>query len=132
MIEPLRPSLRMLGDALASQIVDEAFEVLAHSGVLVENSEGASLLFDHGAVAGPSGRVLLPRALVESSLKTAPARILMYDRPGEHSFCVGGEEVHFDPGSAALRLLDHQAQAEREASTRDVIRFVRLTGRLEK
>lgn len=131
MIEPLRPSIRMLSDALASQIIDEAFEVLAHTGVLVENSEGASLLYDHGAVAGTSGRVLLPRTLVESSLRTAPAKILLYDRSGERSFYVGGEEVHFDPGSAALRLFDHQAQIEREASTRDVIRFVRLTDRLE-
>ena len=29
MIEPLRPSIRMLSDALASQIIDEAFQVLA-------------------------------------------------------------------------------------------------------
>ncbi len=131
LIEPLRPSVRMLSDALASQIVDEAFEVLASTGVRVENGEAASLLHDHGAVRRPFGRVLLPRALVESSLASAPATILMYDRSGAHSFVVGGDEVHFDPGSAALRLFDHQTQTEREARTRDVIAFVRLVDRLD-
>jgi len=130
MIGPLRPSVRMLSDALAGRILDEAFDVLAHTGVLVENSRAASLLYEHGAARSPSGRVLLPRGLVESSLATAPATVRMYDCSGDRSFVVGGEEVHFDPGSAALRLFDHQTQSEREARTSDVIDFVRLTDRL--
>jgi trimethylamine---corrinoid protein Co-methyltransferase len=130
MAEPLRPSLRMLSDALASQIIDEAFEVLANTGVLVENSQAASLLFEHGAARGPSGRVLLPRGLVESSLASAPATFQVYDRSGERSFVIGGEEVHFDPGSAALRLFDHETQTEREARTGDVVDFVRLSDQL--
>jgi trimethylamine---corrinoid protein Co-methyltransferase len=130
MIEPLRPSVRMLSDALAGRIIDEAFDVLTHTGVLVENSRAASLLIEYGAARSPSGRVLLPRGLVESSLATAPATVRMFDCSGERSFVVGGEEVHFDPGSAALRLFDHQTQSEREARTSDVIDFVRLTDRL--
>ena len=131
MTEPLRPSVRMLSESLASQIIDEAFEILASTGVLVENGEAASLLLDHGAAEGPSGRILLPRGLVESSLATAPATILMFDCSGERSYAIGGEEVHFDPGSAALRLFEHQTQTEREARTSDVVAFVRLVDELE-
>jgi len=131
MIEPLRPAVRMLNDALARQIIDEAFEVLAKTGVLVENREAAALLRDHGSAEGPSGRILLPRGLVESSLGSAPATIRMFDRSGNHSRVVGGDEVHFDPGSAALRLFDHRTQTEREARTADVIAFVRLVDRLD-
>jgi len=131
MIKPLRPSVRMLSDPLASQIIDEAFEVLAKTGVVLENSEAASLLQAHGATRSPTGRVLLPRALVESSLSSTPATIQLFDRSADRSFVVGAEEVHFDPGSAALRLFDYQTQAERAARTADVAEFVRLTDRLE-
>jgi trimethylamine---corrinoid protein Co-methyltransferase len=131
MNEFLRPSVRMLGDGLARQILDEAFEVLAKTGVLVENKEAASLLRDHGAGEGSSGRMLLSRDLVESSLVATPRTIIMFDRSGESSYVIGGDEVHFTPGSAALRLLDHQTQTEREAGTTDVICFARLVNQLE-
>ena len=130
MIDSVRPSVRLLSDALANQIIDEAFEVLAGTGVWVENREAAGLLFDHGAANGASGSVLIPRGLVESSLAATPGTVSMFDRSGERSLLVGGEEVHFDPGSAALRLFDHRTQSERAARTPDVISFVRLTDQL--
>jgi trimethylamine--corrinoid protein Co-methyltransferase len=131
MIDSVRPSVRLLNDALANQIIDEAFEVLTGTGVLVENGEVARILLEHGATQGKSRRILIPRELVESSLASAPEKLSMFDRAGTRACVVGGDEVHFDPGSAALRLFDHQAQAEREARTPDVIAFVRLTDHLE-
>ncbi len=123
-----RPKLRFLDDALADGIIDEAFELLATIGVFVENLEARSLLADAGASrVSMEGRILIPRTVVETGLRTAPREIQMFDASASTSFFVGGDNVHFDPGSAALRIHDHARRASRPAATEDLIRFHRLT-----
>jgi trimethylamine--corrinoid protein Co-methyltransferase len=55
----------------------------------------------------------------------------MYDRDGEKEYIVGGDEVHFDPGSTAVTILDSETEQERKAITDDLVRFARLTDCLE-
>ena len=132
MIDPVRPSIRLLSRQLEDRIIDEGFEVLAKVGVFVENDEALELLLDGGATReGKGRRVFISRGLVERALSLVPHAITLWDIPCKRSYLVGGDEVHFDPGSAALRIFDHALQAEREADTRDVVRFCRLTDRLE-
>jgi len=122
----------MLDDDLIASIIDESLEVLERIGVYVENAEAVHRAGDAGAnVDSSSRRVFFPRRIVEAALATAPHEITMYDTTGEASHVVGGDRVHFDPGSAALTLFDHTTQTEREAQTADVVRFVRLTEKLD-
>ncbi len=133
MIPPLRPALRLLEPSLVGRIVDEAFQVLAQTGIFIENQEAARLLQEAGASRDASGsRVLIPQALVERSLAAAPRTITLGDATGKTTFPVGGDAVHFDPGSAALRMFDPATSTEREAATADVVRFVRLTQQLDQ
>ena len=128
----VRPSVRFLDDTLAAKIADEAMDVLSSAGVLIENTEALSLLADGGADCSQTGgRVLIPRKLVEDSLASAPSTITMVDAPGNHSYNVGGDNVHFDPGSAGLRIHDHLYRSSRPAVTEDLVRFHRLTHRLD-
>ena len=127
----IRPNTQLLSPSLLGRMVDEAFDVLAGIGVLVANEGARKLLLDGGATEGPGGRVLLSRSLVERSLAITPREFDLWDVPATHSFRVGGDEVHFDPGSAALRIFDHEAYVEREALTQDLISFSRLTQKLE-
>jgi len=132
MIKGIRPSLRMLDDALVSAIIDESLELLEKVGVYVENAGAMELLRESGAApVDASRRVCVPRRLVEQALSTAPHEIMLFDASGGKSYRVGGDDVHFDPGSAALRIFDHDAQSEREATTADVVRFSRLTQKLD-
>jgi trimethylamine--corrinoid protein Co-methyltransferase len=55
----------------------------------------------------------------------------MYDAAGEKSFLVGEDQVHFDPGSAALTIFDHSTQSERKPATKDLVKFSSLIQRLE-
>ena len=132
MIPPLRPSITLLSDRLASSIIDESFDVLTKVGVFIENEEAARLLSDHGAVP-PAGkrRTCIPRSLVERCLSSTPAEVTVFDSPCRRSFVVGGDAVHFDPGSAALRIFDHAGRTEREPTSGDLIRYCRLVGQLD-
>ena len=132
MIETRKPKLELLSKTLIDQIVDEALTLLERHGVLVENAEAAGLLEAAGAaVDRGTGQVRIGRKIVEAALATAPAAITLYDRTGERSYTVGGDEVHFDPGSAAVALLDHATQSERKATTADLVDFTKLVETLD-
>jgi trimethylamine--corrinoid protein Co-methyltransferase len=46
-----------------------------------------------------SHRVHIRRALIEKCLATTPSVIKMFDRSRDKEYVVGGDELHFDPGS---------------------------------
>jgi trimethylamine--corrinoid protein Co-methyltransferase len=132
MIPTLRPTVKLLSDDLAEKIIDEAFQTLSRVGIAVQNQEAAQLLLEGGARSvSSSSRVCIPQGLVETALRSAPEEFAVYDSPGSSPLPIGGNTVHFDPGSAALRIFDHAAQTEREPVTADLIKFSRLTQLLE-
>ncbi len=128
MIPTLRPKVHLLETALVEKIVDEALAVLEREGVFVENDEARRLLRGGGAVDDPAaGRVRIGRGIVREALASTPPAVTLYDRAGQKAFTVGGDTVHFDPGSAAVKILDYETQSERAANTADLVRLVRVT-----
>jgi trimethylamine--corrinoid protein Co-methyltransferase len=128
MIPTIRPKLELLSRELIKKIIEEALVILEKQGLFVENKEAFDLFKEAGMRGDDSNqRVRVTPQLVQDCLSTTPAMIKLYDRTGEKEFVVGGDEVHFDPGSTAVTILDHKTQLQRKATTEDVIRFVRLT-----
>jgi trimethylamine---corrinoid protein Co-methyltransferase len=132
MIQPLRPSVKMLSQQFVEKIIGEAYQVLERVGVFVENATAIGLFRGAGArIDSSTQRVYIEGKIVDQALSTAPRTITMYDAGGGTSFPVGGDEVHFDPGSAALKIFDHSTQSERKPVAMDLVRFSRLTQQLE-
>jgi len=132
MIETIRPKLEFLSKALIQKILDEAYELLEKQGVFVENQEALTLLKEAGMkVDDAAQRVYITTRLIEDSLSSTPSIIKLFDRTGEKEFIVGENHVHFDPGSSAITILDHETQEEREAVSEDLVKFCRLTDCLE-
>lgn len=121
----LTPRLQLFSDTEVHTIVQQAMAVLGHVGVLVEHAEGRELLLEHGAQLR-AGRVILPEALVRGALATAPATVTLFDRAGAPAMVLGTGRTHFDPGSAALHLLDPATQRRREVTTADAVALARL------
>jgi trimethylamine--corrinoid protein Co-methyltransferase len=132
MVETKRPKVEFLSRELVEKIVDEGLSLLERQGIFVENHEALELLRATGARVDESGlRVRIGRALVQDCLASTPPSVTMYDRRGEKSYIVGGDEIHFDPGSAAVSLLDHKTGKERKARTKDLVAFCKLEETLE-
>jgi trimethylamine--corrinoid protein Co-methyltransferase len=107
-------------------VIEEACQVLESGpGVLVENDVGRTLLLDGGARAR-ADRLLIPERMVRDALGTAPPRISIHDRDGGLAFEMGGDQVVFDPGSAAINVLDGETGQRRPALSRDMLDVVRL------
>jgi trimethylamine--corrinoid protein Co-methyltransferase len=132
MIKTIRPKLEFLSEELIRKILDEAYEILEKQGVFVENQEALALLKEAGMkVDEQSQRVHVTSKLIEDSLSSTPSTIKLYDRTGEKEFIVGENQVHFDPGSTAITILDHETKEERKPVSEDLVKFCRLTDCLE-
>jgi trimethylamine--corrinoid protein Co-methyltransferase len=132
MIPTVRPKLEFLSKDLIQKIIDEALVILEKQGIFVENEEAIKLFKEAGMkVDDSTQRVFITPQIVEISLSSTPSVIKLYDRTAEKEFVVGEDEVHFNPGSTAVTILDHKTQEERKAVTEDLINFTRLTDCLE-
>ncbi len=125
-----RPVLELLDRESVERIVGEAIELLARVGVFVENDEALTLLGDGGARLDLHRRAFLPEALVWRCVRSAPATVQVFDRTGEECLRLEGLNTHFDPGSAALKVLDRRSGEARLARTEDLALFSRLTDAL--
>jgi trimethylamine--corrinoid protein Co-methyltransferase len=118
----LRPRVELLTTAEVQAIVDDALGVLVTVGFEVENREARDLLYDAG-VRVTESRAFADEHQVRRALSTTPARIEVFDRDGEPALDLGGDRVHFDPGSAAIFVLDSETGARRSPLTADLCRL---------
>lgn len=127
----VQPRIRWFEEETREKIFDEAVTILEKVGVYVENEEALGLLDGAGAAIDKAhGRVRIPPHLVMRALATAPGRIAVFNRLGDRVMDLGGDRVHFNPGSAALRIYDPEQGRARTPVTADLISFSVLTDAL--
>jgi len=123
----IRPKLEFLSRETVQRVIDEAYELLWDPGVRVHYDEALRLLADAGATVDTATRVAkIPRALAEKAVDTAPGSFYLYNLDGQPTVHYGGDDVHYDPGSAAIEIADYNANQSRTPVTADCENFVRL------
>jgi trimethylamine--corrinoid protein Co-methyltransferase len=127
----MRPTLRLLPPDLIERILAEARDILSRLGVEIHNDGVLRMLAEHGArIDSASRRALLSSDLIDRSLRTAPRGFKLFDVLGNEACDFRGENVYFNPGSAAINILDGATGRMRRPDTADYIRYVKLTGGL--
>src|SRR3990170_4721706 len=123
----MRPALHLLNDDLVQRILDEGFQLLVDPGVRIHNAEALGLLAEAGAAVDREAQIAsIPESITRQALATAPQAFDLYDLDGNPRVHYGGDHVQFDPGSAAISLLDAHTQQQRPPLTADFVRFVQL------
>ena len=126
MTDTLRPGVSMFTEKQVEGVLRDAFRALDEVGFFVENEEALALL--HGAgLRIEKGRVFAGEAIVRRALATAPPRVTLYDRDGKEACRLGGVEIAFDPGSAAIHILDPETHRRRAPMLRDCANLARVT-----
>jgi trimethylamine--corrinoid protein Co-methyltransferase len=125
-----RPRVQMISDSFIDRIVEEAFQVLEKLGLQFENDRACDIFAEHGQkVDKGSQRVWLTRDFIEKGLKSAPRSFRVWNVTGQKSIEVGGDNVTFDPGSAAIKVLLHD-RSTRSSTTADYVQLSRLVHQL--
>ena len=106
--------INLLSEELITKIREEAFLVLEKIGVFQEMEEAYDLLSDYGCeVDKKNQKFYIPRKVVHKAVESAPKSITLYDRYGDEAAVLSGTNVNFDPGSAALNILDYESGEQR-------------------
>src|SRR5882672_5764958 len=120
----------MLSEEFIVRIIDEAFEVLSEIGLQFEHPKALSLLGEHGQrIDAANERAYLSRDFVEKAIQTAPKSFRIWNITGDASIEVGGDNVTYDPGSAAIKVLEADGTTHASTSS-DFVRLARLVHQL--
>ena len=120
----MRPKLELLDQPFLDRILNEAFQLIENPGVRV-----APYVFDLLAAAGvpvKDGVAHIPENVARGALASVPREFFLYDRAGHAAVHYGGDNVHFDPGSSCLNILDPETQKARPALSNDLTRMVQV------
>jgi trimethylamine--corrinoid protein Co-methyltransferase len=125
-----RPRIQMLSEEMIDRIIDEAFEVLSVIGLQFEHPKALALLGEHGQRIDKDGeRAYLSRDFVEKAIQSAPKNFKIWNITGDASIEVGGDNVTYDPGSAAIKMLEVDGTT-RPSTSADYVRLARLVQHL--
>jgi trimethylamine---corrinoid protein Co-methyltransferase len=130
-VETIRPTMRLLSDELAERIIGEARDLLADVGLEVAHDEVTELLLAHGAERAADGRIRIGGEMCDRAVESAPSSFKLYDRDGDECADLGGDRVHFVPGSAAINVLDGESGEIRPPVTADYVAYARLVDQLD-
>jgi trimethylamine--corrinoid protein Co-methyltransferase len=123
----MKPTISIIEDDLIQQILAEAKQILAEIGVEVMGHALRERLLAHGLKQDPaSGRVLFPPDEVDRAIASTPRSFILYNRNGQPHATLGGDNVHFVPGSSGVKVLDHRTGQTRSATTTDFVNYVCL------
>jgi len=101
-------------------------------GMNIRGAEMKKRLLDHGLKADKSGeRIFFPADVVEKAIADAPSSFTLFDRDGEPYTEIGGNNVHYVPGSSGLKILDHRTGETRLSDSTDFIEYARICDGLE-
>ena len=123
----MRPSLQILPADIIPQIIDEALQLLRSPGIKVGSLEAINLLHSSGAIVDQiEGVVQLPEELILRGLDSVPREFALYNRFGYPVVQYAGDQVHFNPGSSGVHMLDSETMEHRPSQTSDLIRIVQI------
>jgi trimethylamine--corrinoid protein Co-methyltransferase len=123
----MQPKLELLSKELANRILDEAFQLLMNPGIKVQSPQARKLLAEAGALVDETAEVAhISEELARKCVDSVPKVFYLYNRLGECKVTYGGENVHFDPGSSGVHVLDPDTLEHKTALTLDLIRLIKV------
>lgn len=119
------PHYRSMTDAQCRMIHNSSLEILERTGVLLHYQPAIDLLKKAGCFV-EDNRVRIPAGLAEWAIRTAPNRIMLYDRCGRPVMPLADRIATYGTGSDCLNALDHRTDQRRKAVLQDVIDGARV------
>jgi trimethylamine--corrinoid protein Co-methyltransferase len=128
----MKPILKVLPEDQLQKVIEEAIEILNSPGIKVGSPEAIDLLYSSGAqVDQAKGVVKLPEKLILKCLESVPREFYLYDANSSPAVRYAGDEVHFDPGSSGVNILDSDTLEHRPSETGDLVDIIKISELLD-
>jgi len=128
----MRPQLNVLSDEMITNILNEAKRIMSETGMEIRGANMKKRLLDAGLKTDATGkRILFTPDVVDAAIASAPKSFTLFNRDGDPYTEIGGNNVHFVPGSSGLKILDHRTGETRLSNSIDFIEYARLCDGLE-
>jgi len=127
----MKPKLKLLSTDLAEKIVSEGRRLLETKGVTLHHDALLKRFADEGCrVDLEAKHVWFTQEIIDRSLTAAPSGIELWNIAGTEYCDLSGDNSHYTPGSAGIKILEHETQRMRLATVDDMVRYSRLVDRL--
>ena len=127
-----QPRLRYLTDEQIKTVHEKALYVLETAGAYYDSEEALKILHDNGAKVDFAKKIArFSAGMVMDAIKAVPGAFQLYDREGNPSVMLDGSNVHFDPGSAAIRFLESDGITVRNTEAGDLVKISKLNDAME-
>ncbi|MHA1301948.1 MAG: trimethylamine methyltransferase family protein [Candidatus Helarchaeota archaeon] len=128
----MRPRFQLLNNFEIEEIYDNALKLLEKVGVYFENGAVLNLFKENGCRIDSEKKIAyIYPSLIEDTLKSAPSRVDLYNREGKKIISLSKNNTIFNPGSAAINILDGKTQEIRKPLTQDFVNFIKVTDSLK-
>lgn len=122
---------RPLDDAGMERIHETAMELLETVGFADAIPSCVELLTSKGCWTSDAGRLCVPRALVEETLKICGRDFILYGRDRKHDLRPSGNRAYFGTGGAAVHIAVLETNEYRESYLDDLYDCARLVDQCE-
>lgn len=117
---------RPLEESHLYDICNGSFEILDRIGIAGAPDWLATTLIDKGARQRPDGRIVFPRAMIETAMSRAAKTVSLPGYIEERGLEIGGGRVHIGTGGAAVQILDASNGAYRDSTLFDLYTLMRV------
>lgn len=126
-----QPKLRLLSDEQIKLFHEKALYILEKTGVKFESEDALKILEDHGAKVDYDRKVVkINPQMVDDAVRKAPATLKIYNRDGELTADLSGNNTYFDPGSSMTKFMEADGKTVRKSESKDLVQIYRVNDAL--
>lgn len=123
----MRPRIELLSNSIIERILDESFQLMSVHGIKVQSKYARELLGSSGAKVNEKEEIVrIPEHMAQGAIESAPSSFYLYNREGEKTVTYGEDDIHFDPGSSGINILDPHTLEHRSSKSQDLIDLIKI------
>ena len=120
-----------LSKSAMSAVAENAYRILSEIGFSRSTPHCTDTMVEAGAIMGEDGRLRIPRALVEHTLRICQRNLTLHGVEPEHDITLSGQRVHFSTAGAAVHVSDPENNTYRNSATQDLYDMARIADTCE-
>lgn len=127
-----KPLLTYFSESEIEALIEDAFQVLEHTGIYIPNEKAKKILLSAGAKETGKDNLVIPKALVRHVLDNHTPRFKLYSQTGESFLQLEIGNTFYGPGSDLQYIIDIDTNQPRKMKLHDMARNIAILDSLRQ